>query len=103
VVEENRRRLAEYQDQSHEIVRGFEEVGMNCEQIADVWCRHIPLLVRRGWLRHQEDFGEAHLSAADGVVAQPCYVVSDHAGRCRGLPSSRGGEIHESCGFEHTP
>src|SRR5215468_579877 len=22
-----------------------------------------------GWLRHQENFGEAHLSAADGVVA----------------------------------
>jgi hypothetical protein len=21
-----------------------------------------------GWLRHQENFGEAHLSAADGVV-----------------------------------
>ena len=22
-----------------------------------------------GWLRHEENFGEAHLSAADGVVA----------------------------------
>ena len=22
-----------------------------------------------GWLRHQENFGEAHLGAADGVVA----------------------------------
>ena len=22
-----------------------------------------------GWLRHQENFGEAHLSVADGVVA----------------------------------
>jgi len=22
-----------------------------------------------GWLRHQENFGEAHISAADGVVA----------------------------------
>ena len=22
-----------------------------------------------GWLRHQQNFGEAHLSAADGVVA----------------------------------
>ena len=30
-------------------------------------------------MRHQENFGEAHLSAADGVVAQePCLGVSDH-------------------------
>jgi len=32
-----------------------------------------------GWLRHQENFGEAHLSAADGVVAhKSCFGVSDH-------------------------
>jgi len=30
----------------------------------------IPLLGEEGWLRHQENFGEAHLSAADGVVAR---------------------------------
>jgi hypothetical protein len=35
-----------------------------------------------GWLRHQENFGEAHLSAADGVVAhKPSFGVSDHPGR----------------------
>src|SRR5262245_10036116 len=46
-----------------------------------------------GWLRHQENFGEANLSAADGVVAlKPCIGVTDHPGRCRGHPSSRGGE-----------
>ena len=28
-----------------------------------------------GWLRHRENFGEAHLSAADGVVAhKPFYL-----------------------------
>jgi len=31
-----------------------------------------------GWLRHQENFGEAHLSAADGVVAHKSHLgVSD--------------------------
>src|SRR5689334_16368421 len=31
-----------------------------------------------GWLRHQENFGEAHLSAADGVVAHKSHSrVSD--------------------------
>src|SRR4030095_310477 len=31
-----------------------------------------------GWLRLQADFGEAHLSVADGVVAhKPCFVASD--------------------------
>ena len=35
-----------------------------------------------GWLRHQENFGEAHLSAADGVVAHELgFGVSDHPGR----------------------
>src|SRR5262245_37761466 len=28
-----------------------------------------------GWLRHQEDFGEAYLSAADGVVARTEYYL----------------------------
>jgi hypothetical protein len=28
-----------------------------------------------GWLRHQENFGEAHLSAADGVVAHKPYYL----------------------------
>jgi len=42
-----------------------------------------------GRLRHQENFGEAHLSAADGVVAHTDnWLVSDHPGRCRGHPSS---------------
>ena len=32
-----------------------------------------------GWLRHQENFGEAHLSAADGVVAHKSHSgMSDH-------------------------
>src|SRR5262245_16708288 len=32
-----------------------------------------------GWLRHKENFGEAHLSAADGVVAHTgTWLVSDH-------------------------
>ncbi len=44
-----------------------------------------------GWLRHQENFGEAYLSAADGVVTRNDeWLVSDHPGRCRGHPSSRG-------------
>ena len=56
----------------------------------------IPLLMRpyeEEWMRHQENFGEAHLNAADGVVAHKSrFCVSDHPGRCRGHPSSRGGE-----------
>jgi glycogen synthase len=37
-----------------------------------------------GWLRHQEDFGEAILSAADGVVAHETkFSVSDHPGRSK--------------------
>ena len=40
-----------------------------------------------GWLRHQENFGEAHLSAADGVVAHnPIFGVSDHPGRFASTP-----------------
>jgi len=32
-----------------------------------------------GWLRHQANFGEAHPSAADGVVAHTeNWLVSDH-------------------------
>src|SRR5215472_3120967 len=32
-----------------------------------------------GWLRHQENFGAAHLSAADGVVAHKSHSgMSDH-------------------------
>jgi len=30
--------------------------------------RYSPLR-EEGWLRHQEDFGDTYLSAADGVVA----------------------------------
>src|SRR5579871_3973282 len=38
-----------------------------------------PLLIQEGWLRHQEKAGEAHLSAADGVVGYAKYfVVPDH-------------------------
>src|SRR5262245_51020257 len=47
-----------------------------------------------GWLRHQENVGEAHLSAADGVVAHKSRSgVTDHPGRCRGHPSLRGGDL----------
>jgi hypothetical protein len=46
-----------------------------------------------GWLRHQENFGAALLSAAAGVVVHKSrFGVSDHPGRCRVHPSSRGGE-----------
>src|SRR5262249_54431788 len=39
----------------------------------------VPPPREEGWLRHQENFGEAHLSAADGVVAhKSCFGVSDH-------------------------
>ena len=32
-----------------------------------------------GWLRHQENFGEAHLRAADGVVTHKSHFgVNDH-------------------------
>jgi hypothetical protein len=44
-----------------------------------------PLLVRpreEGWLRHQENFGAAHLNAADGVVAPKSHSrMNDHPGR----------------------
>src|SRR5262245_9666435 len=37
-----------------------------------------------GWLRHQENFGAALLSAADGVVAhKSCVGVADHSCRYR--------------------
>src|SRR5262245_2596356 len=40
-----------------------------------------------GWLRHQENFGEAHLSAADGVVAHTDnWLESDHPGRSAATP-----------------
>jgi len=46
-----------------------------------------------GWLRHQENFGEAYLSAADGLVAHKLRVVaSDHPGR-----SKKGGFAAFSC------
>src|SRR5512138_410515 len=67
-----------------------------------------------GWLRHQENFGEANLNAADGVVAHKHMFskrilnldsVSDHpvrsfkgsfatSSRCRVHPSSRRRGIH---------
>jgi len=38
-------------------------------------------------MRHQENFGEARLSAADGVVAhKPSLGVSDHPGRSAATP-----------------
>src|SRR5215475_9188333 len=40
-----------------------------------------------GWLRHKEKAGEAHLSAADGVVAhKACFGVSDHPDRFASTP-----------------
>ena len=45
------------------------------------------------------NFGEANLSAADGVVAHKSrFGVSDHPGRCRGHPSSRGGDSNTHLG-----
>jgi hypothetical protein len=67
-----------------------------------------------GWLRHQENVGEAHRNAADGVVAYKlCLGVSDHPVRsikggfaafslCRVHPSSRGGEYALSDEFIHS-
>jgi len=41
-----------------------------------------------GWLRHQENFGEAHLSAADGVVAhKPSSRTLYLASRARSMLS----------------
>ena len=43
-----------------------------------------------GWLRHQENFGAAHLSAADGVVAHTeNWLVSDHPVRSNKEASRR--------------
>ena len=40
-----------------------------------------------GWLRHQENFGEAYLSAADGVVAHTeDFGASDHPVRFASTP-----------------
>jgi len=44
-----------------------------------------------GWLRHQENFGEAHLSAADGVVAHKANCgVSDPLPPPAALPLTEG-------------
>src|SRR5262249_22353378 len=44
----------------------------------DVFDRVHPPPREAGWLRHEENFSEAHLNAADGVVAhKPCYFVCD--------------------------
>ena len=38
-------------------------------------------------MRHQENFGEAHVSAADGVVPHTVtWLVSDHPGRFAATP-----------------
>ena len=48
------------------------------------------------WLRHKEDFGEAHLSAADGVVAHKYSCgVSDHPGRFAATPPHEEGNIYQ--------
>jgi hypothetical protein len=48
-----------------------------------------------GWLPHQENFGEAHLSAADGVVAHNYSCgVSDHPGRFAATPPREEGNIY---------
>src|SRR5262249_35969687 len=47
-----------------------------------------------GWLRHKEKAGEAHLSAADGVVARKaCFGASDHPGRFASTPPHEEGNI----------
>ena len=47
-----------------------------------------------GWLRHQEIFGEAHLRAADGVVAyKSLFGVSDHPGRSASTPPHEEGTV----------
>src|SRR5262245_61367697 len=69
----------------------FQHDGVQPALTVWVSCKSPPR--EEGWMRHQENFGEAHLSAADGVVAHKANCgVSDHPGRCRGHPSSRGGE-----------
>src|SRR5215472_18210095 len=52
-----------------------------------------------GWLRHQRNFGEVHLSAADGVVAhKPCFRRERAPRPLRVHPSSREGESLECPG-----
>src|SRR5262245_8880674 len=47
-----------------------------------------------GWLRHKENFGEAHLSAADGVVArEPYFGVNDHPGGSASTPPCEEGIV----------
>src|SRR5262245_56389139 len=65
----------------------------DCEQI-----RYSPPR-EEAWLRHKEEAGEAHLSAADGVVAhKACFGVSDHPGRCASTPPHEEGitRIHSA-------
>ena len=46
-------------------------------------------------MRHQENFGEAHVSAADGVVAHTVtWLVSDHPGRFAATLLTRRGITH---------
>jgi len=48
-----------------------------------------------GWLRHKENFGEAHLNAADGVVTRTeVGLVSDHPGRFAASPPHEEGNLN---------
>src|SRR5215813_3596326 len=57
-----------------------------------------------GWLRHQENFGEAHLSAADGGVAHTeNLLVSDHPVRSAATPPHEEGNISPRARIKSTP
>ena len=48
-------------------------------------------------MRHQENIDEAHLSAADGVVARTeIWLVSDHPGRSPSTPPHEEGTTSDS-------
>ena len=53
---------------------------------------NFPPREEQGWLRHQEIFGEAHLSAADGVVAhtEVSSGANDHPVRSPDGPHRQG-------------
>jgi len=51
-----------------------------------------------GWLRHQENFGKAHVGAADGVVAhEPCAVRATTPAAVAATPPHEEGNIGMLC------
>src|SRR5262249_39728475 len=48
---------------------GWRFTPCQCDRLCGTYGRAYSPPREEGWLRHQENFGAAHLSAADGVVA----------------------------------